>query len=246
MTGPQGRTGTATPRPETQGADGGIEPRPADNQPQITMDDGPGPARPGQSASPSTPNRDKARDIEFDLFYRADTPQLIVFLMMQGASAAEAEDIAQEAMLAAYQRWGAIDRPKAWVRTVGKRLWWRKLQREVPQSEISNEQLPVGTSSPLLPSGEGEAEETETRHVFLSLIRALPQAQREVMAWIYDGYLPTEIAEATGKNPATVRSHLRAARRALRDQLQDLHSPPNSPPDPEEILRQDARQAWCS
>jgi DNA-directed RNA polymerase specialized sigma24 family protein len=59
------------------------------------------------------------------------------------------------------------------------------------------------------------SDEIETRHTFLILLRSLPAAQREVMAWTYDGYRPTEIAALLGKPPATVRSLLRDARAAL-------------------------------
>ena len=59
----------------------------------------------------------------------------------------------------------------------------------------------------------------ETQYV-LDVLRALPRAQREVMAWTVDGYEPAEIAELIGKNPATVRTNLRHARKALLRLLQ--------------------------
>jgi DNA-directed RNA polymerase specialized sigma24 family protein len=53
----------------------------------------------------------------------------------------------------------------------------------------------------------------------LSLLRQLPAAQREAMAWYYDGYPPREIAAIVGKPAATVRSELRLARARLRAEL---------------------------
>jgi DNA-directed RNA polymerase specialized sigma24 family protein len=49
----------------------------------------------------------------------------------------------------------------------------------------------------------------------LALLRALPPAQREVLALAADGFEPGEIAEITGQHTATVRSNLRHGRRRL-------------------------------
>jgi RNA polymerase sigma-70 factor (ECF subfamily) len=62
-----------------------------------------------------------------------------------------------------------------------------------------------------------ESAEIENRHTFLAMVRGLPLRQHQVMAWTYDGYLPTEIAALLGKDPATVRSTLRDAWAALKN-----------------------------
>jgi RNA polymerase sigma-70 factor (ECF subfamily) len=46
-------------------------------------------------------------------------------------------------------------------------------------------------------------------------LAALPERQRQVMAWLYDGYSPPEIAEHLGMKPASVRSNIRHARKTL-------------------------------
>lgn len=156
-----------------------------------------------------------AIDLEFALFYRAELPRLVGFLMTHGARAATAADVAQESMIAAYRQWDRIDSPRAWIRTVASRTWWRRKerdQREIPRDDLARD-------SSLL--SDEEAERVEADHAFLALIRSLPMEQRQVMAWTYDGYLPNEIAVLLGKNPATVRSTLRAARAAL----QQRHRP---------------------
>jgi hypothetical protein len=56
--------------------------------------------------------------VDFDDFYRAELP-LLVALARALCGAAVADDIAQEAMLAAYRRWrpvGDLEHPEAWVR----------------------------------------------------------------------------------------------------------------------------------
>ena len=154
----------------------------------------------------------QARDLEFGMFYRGELPRLVAFVMVQGARAATATEVAQEAMLEAYRQWDVIDQPRAWVRRVASRMWWRA--RETEQAERPQETVP--DHDPLLT--DDAATEIEARHTFLAMTRRLPPAQREVMAWTYDGYRPTEIAALIGKSPATVRSVLRQAREALRAQ----------------------------
>src|SRR4051812_34236711 len=56
----------------------------------------------------------------FDAFYRRELPALVALAVALSGSAS-AEDIAQEAMLAAYRRWDVVshlDLPAAWVRRV--------------------------------------------------------------------------------------------------------------------------------
>src|SRR3954454_12498268 len=56
----------------------------------------------------------------FEVFYRREMPALVAFAGVLSGSAC-AEDIAQEAMLAAYRRWDVVsglDAPAAWVRRV--------------------------------------------------------------------------------------------------------------------------------
>jgi RNA polymerase sigma-70 factor (ECF subfamily) len=153
-----------------------------------------------------------ARDHEFAVFYLDDLTRLVGFLIVQGARPALATDLAQEAMTEAYRQWDMIDSPRAWVRTVASRAWWRTAERD--QREVPHHYPP----EPNRLLSDEQSDEIENRHAFLALVRRLPLSQRQVMAWTYDGYKPTEIAALLGKDPATVRSTLRAARNALRQE----------------------------
>lgn len=151
-----------------------------------------------------------AKDEEFHLFYEQDMTRLVGFLIVQGAAPSLAADIAQDAMIEAYRRWNALDTPRAWVRVVAARSWWKLMPSGLP--DVPHEELPE-------PRGlldDAHAAEIQERHVFLALLHQLPRVQRQVMAWTYDGYRPTEIAAALGMKPATVRSALRSARTTLR------------------------------
>ncbi len=141
------------------------------------------------------------------LFYEDDLARLVAFLVVQGARPAVAAEIAQDVLTEAYRHWDTIDSPKAWVRTVAARRWWR--QARTDQRETQREDPAAVLLS------EADSAEIENRHTFLRLLHELPNEQREIMAWTYDGYQPTEIAALLGRNPATVRSLLRDARAAL-------------------------------
>lgn len=178
------------------------------------MDDEPsdvGTTRPPDAPPRPDPEADKvARDVEFTLFYQDELASLIGFLMVYGVRSTAVADVAQEAMTEAYRSWDSIYSPRGWVRKVAVRNWLRRRDRE--QTEIAHDELPE--RKPVL--SPSEAEEIENRHIFLALLGSLPPGQREVMAYAYDDFRPTEIAELAGKPPGTVRATLRDARASLK------------------------------
>jgi RNA polymerase sigma factor (sigma-70 family) len=188
------------------------------------------PAVPGRVRPPSTDDElqedpaaqllvdKRARDLEFTLFYSDQMPRLVTFLIVQGARPAVAAEVAQETMAEAYRSWENIDRPGAWIRTVASRTWWRSIQLDRRETLDLDEQTTVLSAA--------DSEEIENRHAFLEHLSTLPVSQRQVMAWVYDGYQPIEIAALLGKEPATVRSLLRDARAALRKRLRSGEETP--------------------
>lgn len=176
-----------------------------------------GAASPQRASAPSRPQppsvvdlaADKAaRDAEFSVFYQQNLPRLVTFLVVQGAGH-HAADIAQEVMTEAYRNWEALDRPGAWVRRVAERQWWKLAPRS--RAEIPHDDLPE-PSGLLTPAAY---EQIENQHVLLAQLAGLTNLQRQVLAWSYDGYHPTEIAAVLGKNPTTVRSALHEARKKV-------------------------------
>jgi RNA polymerase sigma-70 factor (ECF subfamily) len=178
------------------------------------MDDDESDGAPGTSrAAPTRPDsaaEPRPQDVEFALFYESGFVPLVAFLTVQGAKPWVATDIAQEAMIEAYRKWDTIDSPRSWIRTVASRKWWRRSERN--EQEVSIDEAPE--SHPLL--SQQASAEIEVGHTFLTMVRDLPVAQRQVLAWTYDGYQPTEIAALLNKDPATIRSTLRDARAAMR------------------------------
>ncbi len=132
--------------------------------------------------------------------------------MSLGASAHEAADVAQSAFVEALAAWGGIRHPRAWLRQVAGRIYYRRLDRaETPLEVIPDSQ------------GQGSASTaTELRdeaRAVLAALADLPPKQRQAMAWHVDGFAPGEIAAALDVAPDAVRQNLVKARRNLKKRL---------------------------
>ena len=71
--------------------------------------------------------------VDFDDFYRAELPRLVA-LARALCGGAVADDVAQEAMLAAYRRWrhvSELDYPEAWVRRTCSNLAMSQYRRRL-------------------------------------------------------------------------------------------------------------------
>ncbi len=146
---------------------------------------------------------------DFASFFYQRFGKTVVVLITMGASRADAEDAAQQAMLQAWRQWDTIRYPVTWVRTVAIRVYMDHVgtrPQTIPLDEFASETVAEPDLSIFV----------EEQQQVIHALRALPPEQRTVVALFYDGATCEEIAEATGKSPATVRSHLRHARRTLK------------------------------
>jgi RNA polymerase sigma factor (sigma-70 family) len=152
----------------------------------------------------------------FDAFFRARYTDLVAFVMRLGARLPDAEEAAQEAMVAAYASWHRIRDPGAWTWRVAYRSYLRQVRhRRLRESLVSAEELSQRPAP-----DEAEAE-VLWRDRFRRLLARLTDRQQRVVALWYDGYLAKEIAERLRIEPGTVRSIFRHARRRLVDVLRD-------------------------
>ena len=147
---------------------------------------------------------------DFASFYREHIRRLFAYLLYQGAPAHLAAELAQEAMITAYERWDTIRSPKGYVWTVA----YRALIRSAPDPELPVAEVPE--PAPLLPHPE-EAEEWLQKQLVINVLWALPPRQRQVLALTLDGWAPAEIAVLLGIDSAAVRSNLMKARRNADD-----------------------------
>lgn len=176
------------------------------------------PGRPSQHARSASSQRDWAMVGAFEVFYRAVAPELTRFLLLQGATMADAAEAVQDTLGSAYQRWDNIENHRAWCYRVASRTWIRKMT--TLQEDLSADpELP----SPLL--REAPTDAWHMRHELIVALAALPPKQRQIMAWTFSGYTPTEIAEELQLTSDQVRANLRLARRALAQRLTNEQDP---------------------
>lgn len=154
-------------------------------------------------------------DDEFDAFVRKDHAALVFHLVVLGFHQQLAQDAAQEAVTMLFLKWSTVDNPRAWVRVTGRRVALRLRERELRQQDLQVE-ASQHTSTDSVADPFLHVQERSEEAVVLEVLWSLPEAQRLVMAWHFDGYGLEEIAELAGKPAATVRSLLRHARNRLR------------------------------
>lgn len=146
----------------------------------------------------------------FEEFFRCHFRHVVGFLVTLGFESDKAGEVTSEVMYRAYLNWSTISFPRAWVYTAAERIAVHESRRDADGIARA---IRGGWSAPRLIDPctvvDGYAE-------VLTVLSTLPPAQRHVMAWFMHGFTPSEIAELTGIKPATVRSHLRHARKRLR------------------------------
>lgn len=126
-----------------------------------------------------------------------------------------AEDLAQEAFLAAscsWERVGAMDKPGAWVRRVVSNRavsWFRRRQAEKRAlSRIGN------------PGRQASLDVTAEVEEVWAALRSLPKRQAQTIALTqFDGMTVREAAEVIGCSYETARTHLKRGRSRLAKEL---------------------------
>lgn len=164
------------------------------------------------AAGPADPPRPPEA---FEDFYRREYQGVVALVYGLSGSRAAAEDVAQEAFLAAHRDWrrvGAWEHRAAWVRRVAANLAVssfrtrlaeaRALVRLAGQRQPRVEPLPAGNAD------------------FWRAVRGLPKRQAQAVALYYLEDLPVQqIAEILGCSEGTVKTHLFKGRRTLARRL---------------------------
>jgi RNA polymerase sigma factor (sigma-70 family) len=148
------------------------------------------------------------RDVEFAEFFRAEHKKLIRFVMAIGAGGDEAAEIAQVTFFKAFEGWDVIRAPRAWIRRVAVNELTAARQaarRETPRATLPDAPVPAALAGEL----------TEEARQVLAALQGLPPRQRQVMAWIIDGFGAAEIARELGVSPESVRQSYAKARKNL-------------------------------
>lgn len=154
--------------------------------------------------------------LSFEAFYHQQRRSLIALAYTVSGSRTAAEDLAQEALVIAYESWDEIrskDNPGTWVRRIllnrASSTYRRHLAelRALAKRPFSNE--PV-----VMPEVTGELDQ------LLKEIRRLPRRQVEVIALAsVEGLSIVEIAELLEISKESVNTHMRRARQTLARRL---------------------------
>jgi len=142
----------------------------------------------------------------FEEFYRHNYPRAVaVARALAGARAAE--DIAQDAFIAASRQWDDLARPEHWIMRVVANRSRSVLRRRYTEARA------MGRLGRALAEAPELSESTEE---FWAVVRGLPQRQAQTIALVYVDQLSTrEVAEVLGCSESTVRVHLHRARQSL-------------------------------
>jgi len=138
--------------------------------------------------------------------WREQAPRLWRALVAYTGESAVAEDALGEAFAQAVARGSELHAPERWVWTAAFRIASGELkERRRHQVEVDR------------PSFDASEEATE----LIEALRRLPAKQRAALVLHYYGGYPTrEIASILGSSAATVRVHLSAGRKRLRQLLE--------------------------
>ena len=176
--------------------------------------DGPGPDGPGWASHQVYVSHAEP----FDSFYVREYPALVALAHVLTGSRTHAEDVAQEALLAAYRRWdeiGDMQWPEAWVRRVCANVATSVVRRRIVESRALL-RLRGGLRSDVEPLDEDSS-------VFWSEVRRLPRRQAQCVALFYMyGCSVAETAQVLGCSPGSVKTHLARGRSTVAAHL-DLH-----------------------
>ena len=129
-------------------------------------------------------------------------------------SRSAAEDLAQEAFLAAHNAWDRVslyEKPEAWVRRVVANKSVSLFRRKMREAKALARMKPESSYLPRIPAEDDE---------FWKAVRALPKRQSQAIALHYLEELSVaEIADILDCAEGTVKVHLHKGRRRLADRL---------------------------
>ena len=151
----------------------------------------------------------------FEDFYEREFDAVAGLAYALSGSRSGAEDLAQEAFLAAHRTWDRIsryDRPDAWVRRVVANLSVSTVRRRVVEAK-AYARVAMGSEEAL---PELSADDVE----FWRAVRSLPRRQSQVVALHYlEDMSVLEVARVLDMAEGTVKKHLHDGRRTLARRL---------------------------
>ena len=151
----------------------------------------------------------------FEELYAREFGSIVALAYALSGSRAAAEDLAQEAFLAAHRNWEKVadlDAPGAWVRRVAANMSVSAFRRGVAETKALA-RMAFGHQQVVPELSADDAE-------FWRAVRSLPRRQAQVIALRYlEDLTLAEIAQILGTSDGTVKKQLHDGRRAVIRQL---------------------------
>ena len=145
----------------------------------------------------------------FESFFAKNYELVLRTLYLVTGDRSEAEDLAQESFVKAYERWDrikAMDNPSGYVYRMALNAYRSRLRR-----------LGVAARRSVSPRESDPISESDDRDAIRRALAMLPDAQREVIVLIeWLGMTSEEAGKVLGVSPGAVRVRLTRAKQALR------------------------------
>ncbi|MFC3998883.1 RNA polymerase sigma factor [Nocardiopsis sediminis] len=167
------------------------------------------------SALPLTDPRDTATDPEavvWEFLATSDLPAVAAYLRKIGADYHEAEECAQLALTACWEKRATIQHMQAYLRGAARKIYLRRTPKTQQVELHEADQLAASHDA----SPDVRAEMREQIDTVLAAMEQLPYGQRDALSLLADGRTVTEIAQLTGTTAGAVRTRISRARTQLK------------------------------
>ncbi|HWJ20482.1 MAG TPA: sigma-70 family RNA polymerase sigma factor [Geobacterales bacterium] len=159
----------------------------------------------------------------FQDLFRLFGPRIKAMMMRQGADAAAAEDIAQEALFAVWRKAHLFVAQKGgvatWIYTIARNLRIDRIRRQAPFQDLPEEMYEIASDDDL---PDEALNRNQQRERIRKVLETLPPEQYEVVHLSYiEGLSHSEIASALGAPIGTVKSRMRLAYEKIRDGVEE-------------------------
>lgn len=156
-----------------------------------------------------------AMTMDFDTFYRREYVSMVGIARGICGDHQQAEDLAQEALARAHQRWDHLstyDRPGAWLRRVTINLALSRRRRI--SRELSFLRRSAGEAAPPA-AGGGDPGAGPDEEVWAAVAKLAPRQRAAITLFYQEDLSTSDIADAMGCAVSTATSHLNQARTRL-------------------------------
>ncbi len=160
----------------------------------------------------------------FKALFQTYAPRVKSYMLLQGADASTAEELAQETLLTVWRKASLYSDEKGsattWIFTIARNLRIDRLRKEVAWQPLpeDNDQQPSPDPTP-----DEELSERERGERVRAMLAELPADQAEVVTLAFvEGLSHSEIAAKLDLPLGTVKSRMRLAYQKIRDALEDL------------------------